>query len=103
MIVVADLGGSNTDVLLADDTGLVLRSALLPALVPSSTPAFLEALLLPLDVSPDDVRILAVTGGRHRRLGEELAGVPVYPVDEIEAIGRGGLATSGCERALIVS
>jgi type II pantothenate kinase len=103
VIVVADLGGSNTDLLLADDAGLVLRSALLPALAPSSTPAFLEDLLRPLDVSPGDVRTIAVTGGRHRRLGEDLAGVPVHPVDEIEAIGRGGLVTSGCERALIVS
>ena len=103
LIAVADLGGSNTDLLLADGGGRIVRSAVLPALTPEPSPAFLAALLTPLGVAPHEVGLLAVTGGRHRHLGDALAGVPVRRVDEIAAIGRGGLVAGGCPRALVVS
>lgn len=103
MLVVADLGGSNTDLLLADQAGVALRAAVRPPLEPAATPAFLEELLAPLDVTAGDVQRIAVTGGRHRRLGDVLCGLPVRHVDEIEAIGRGGLIAGGVARALVVS
>jgi type II pantothenate kinase len=103
MIVVADLGGSNTDLLLADEAGTVLRSVVRPPLRPGPDNSLLETLLAPLDVARDRVRFIAVTGGGHHRLGAALDGVPVRHVDEIEAIGRGGLVASGVTRAVVVS
>jgi type II pantothenate kinase len=103
MIVVADFGGSNTDILLADDVGAVLRSAVRPPLRLPPDGALLEALLSPLEVTRDSVRFIAVTGGGHHRLGETLDGMPVRHVDEIEAIGRGGLVAGGVARAVVVS
>ena len=103
LVVVADLGGSNTDLLLADAGGTVLRSAVMPAVSPSSTPAFLDALLTPLGVTPEQTRLLAVTGGRHRGLTDRIGDVPVRRVDELTAIARGGAVTSGVARALVAS
>lgn len=103
LIVVADLGGSNTDLLLADAGGTVLRSAVMPAVSPSSTPAFLDTLLGPLGVAPEQTRLLAVTGGRHRALADRIGGVPLRRVDELTAIARGGTVTTGIARALVAS
>lgn len=46
---------------------------------------------------------LAVTGGRSRLFPDEVDGVPVRRVPEVEAIGRGGLVLSGLTSALVVS
>jgi type II pantothenate kinase len=103
MLVVADLGGSNTDLLLADDGGAVVRSVVCPPLEPSEDRTFLDAMLAPLGVPADAVTAVVVTGGRHRRIGEAIAGTPVRHVDEIEAVGRGGLLAADASRALVVS
>lgn len=103
MLVVADLGGSNTDLLLADDAGVPVRSAVRPSLEPMQTQSFLDELLAPLRVSAGEIRTIAVTGGRHRRLAETLCDIPVLHIDEIEAIGRGGLVAAAVSRALVVS
>ena len=103
VIVVADLGGSNTDLLLADAGGVVLRSGLCPAVTPAATASFLEQLLAPLAVGRADVERLVVTGGRHRMLPDAIEGLQLTHVDEIAAIARGGLESAGCARALVVS
>jgi type II pantothenate kinase len=103
MIVVADLGSSNTDLLLAEESGEVAGSAVRPAVLPSTGERFLHEVTEPLAVSPEQIRLVVVTGGRHRLLPEQAAGVPLRHVDEIRAIGRGGLAAGGVERAVIVS
>ncbi len=46
---------------------------------------------------------IGVTGGRARELPATHQGVPVRQIDEPAALGRGGLALAGCERALVVS
>jgi type II pantothenate kinase len=103
MLVIADLGGSNTDLLLADDTGATVRSVVCQSLDPTERRTFLDALLTPLDASANEITAVVVTGGRHRRIGETIAGMPVRHVDEIEAIGLGGLLAADVPRALVVS
>ena len=102
-VVTADLGGSNTDLLLADAAGQVLRGAVLPALALSPDASLLDRLLASMEVQREQVQQLIATGGRHRWLPDMLDGVPVRKVDEIAAIARGGLVASGCARALVVS
>ena len=106
MIVVADLGGSNTDLLLAETDGRILRTAVRPA--SRSFPfepagSLLDAALPALDVARDAVDLLVVTGGRHRSLSDEIDGLPLCHVDELTAIALGGLAAGGVDHALVVS
>lgn len=46
---------------------------------------------------------VAVTGGQYRSLGHRFQGVELVGVSEVQAIGLGGLALAGVERALVVS
>ena len=77
------------------------RSSLLRA-GPASE-ALIERLLTELQLLPEQLRSIAVTGGRSRSLPDSWHGVPLVKVPEPEAIGRGGLALTGLQRALVVS
>lgn len=103
MLLVADLGGSNTKLLLARENGAEQRSALLPALVVDANAGLLPRLAAAVGLEPTDVTRLIVTGGRHHRLGDHLGRTPVAHITELAAIGRGGLLCAGLERALVVS
>jgi type II pantothenate kinase len=103
VIVAADLGGSNTDLLLADRAGAILRTAVQPALSAADSASLLDRILPALGVSRDAVETLVVTGGRHRSLPDAIDGIPLQRVDELAAIGLGGLVAAGVERALVVS
>ncbi len=46
------------------------------------------------DVEPNLLKLLAVTGGRHRLLPSAIDGCPVVGVGELDSIGRGGQAMS---------
>jgi type II pantothenate kinase len=81
----------------------VLKSAVVLAVAPASSAAFLDLVLTPLGVQARDVGALVVTGGRHRGLADAIGGVPVRRVDELAAIARGGAVASGLSRALIAS
>ncbi len=54
-------------------------------------------------LSPEDVEWIAVTGGNRERLPASLDGRPLYRIDEVTAIGRGGLSLAGIERGLVAS
>lgn len=54
--------------------------------------ASVRALLTEGGVALDDLPYLAVTGGRHRVLPEQLGATAVVKVNEVQAIGRGGQA-----------
>ena len=63
----------------------------------------LERLVAELGLTPVGLASIAVTGGRSRSLPERWREVPLVKVPEPEAIGRGGLALAGVQRALVVS
>ncbi|HNT30736.1 MAG TPA: Fumble domain-containing protein, partial [bacterium] len=63
----------------------------------------LEAILGKLDLHPGSGVEIVVTGGRSRDLPDQLTIPSVKHVDEIQAIGCGGLKTSGLSEALVVS
>lgn len=108
MLAAVDLGGTNTDVLLAAADGAIMRSAVLPW-APVGEAADLGRILLRAGATVADVAAVAVTGGRHRALPNALqmegrdGAIPILHVDELVAIGRGGLLGSGVPRALIMS
>ena len=49
------------------------------------------------------IRQVAVTGGQYRSLPERIGEIELIKVNEVTAIGRGGLSLSGLEQALVVS
>jgi len=68
--------------------------------------ASLESLELALrtgEIHSSDLSAIGTTGGKHRELPAEWRGVPLVKVGEAAAVGRGGLALSALEEALVVS
>jgi type II pantothenate kinase len=84
-----DFGLTNTDVV-AMEGDAVVQSAMLPSTRPT-TPAHLAQAIAALGRSAGDFERLCVTGGQHRQLPDEMAGVPIAKADEIASIGLGGL------------
>ena len=89
MQVGIDFGLTNTDVVVMAD-GAVVQSATLPSERPT-TLAHLAQAIAALGRSAGGFERLCVTGGQHRQLPDEMAGVPIAKADEITSIGLGGL------------
>ena len=106
MQVGIDFGLANTDVVVMAD-GAVVQSATLPSERPT-TLAHLAQAIAALGRSAGGFERLCVTGGQHRQLPDEMAGVPIAKADEITSIGLGGLYLArrlrpDLDAALIVS
>ena len=98
--VAVDFGVSNTDVVVGDATGT--RHWRLPS-EGQPDAARLRAVMAAGGVAPADVEWIAVTGGNRSAIPAALDERPVHRVEEVQAIGRGGLALSGLERAVVAS
>jgi type II pantothenate kinase len=99
-----DFGISNTDVVAYVDGEL--RRWNRPSREQPPDPELVHALLAAGGVELSSLERLAVTGGRHRKLPPHIGDCALVRVGEIEAIGRGGQALAGDERAtplLVVS
>jgi type II pantothenate kinase len=95
-----DIGMTNIDLVMETESGLVRQMLAnqreeAPDQVRQALEAVGEAL-------PEDLPI-GVTGGRYRTLPDILDGHPLHKVDEMLALGLGGLALSGLGAALVVS
>jgi type II pantothenate kinase len=100
-VAAVDLGGTNVDVLVCREQAVTRR--FFPSGQPPD-PAVVRSLLQQAGVAePGSLRWIAVTGGRHKELPDELDGALLIKVDELTAIGRGGLLASGLDEALVVS
>lgn len=98
--VAVDFGVSNTDVVHGSAAGT--RHWRLP----SAGQPDAERLRQVLDaggLSPADVAWIAVTGGNRSAIPTTLDGRAVHRIEEVQAIGRGGLALSGLSRAVVAS
>jgi type II pantothenate kinase len=98
--VAIDFGASNTDVVYRSNGSL--RRWNLPSRGQPDDTRVREVLAHGL-LSPADVEWIAVTGGNREHLSGHLDGRPVRRVDEVQAIGRGGLALAGVEHAVVSS
>jgi type II pantothenate kinase len=93
-----DLGISSTDAVVEGD---LARRVSLPTGDPTETAE--EALRRVLYGDSTDGIAVAATGVGCRSVGSRIAGLPVWRVPEIEAIGRGGTTVAGTDEALVVS
>lgn len=104
LVASVDFGASNTDVVIHD--GRVPRHWRLPSEGQPSD-ARIREVLAHGHVSPRDLAWIAVTGGNRSQLSDALVDgdhtAAVHKVDEVQAIGRGGLALSKLDRAVVTS
>lgn len=99
-IVAIDFGASNTDVVWQE--GALTRRWTLPT-HGQPDEARVREVLSAGSIVPASLEWIAVTGGNRERLPSLIDGRPVYRIDEVSAIGRGGLSLAGVDRALVAS
>lgn len=101
-----DFGQTNLDGVLLDGERIV-HAWQQETTIPSNEAALrdlLESHVLEVKrLKYSDLEWVGTTGGRHRELPSTVGGVPVRPVGEAQAVGRGGLALAGLGQALVVS
>ena len=95
-----DMGMTNIDVIL--DLGDMRKMSMLRNQHQAASDQLRQALEAVSDDLSADV-VVGVTGGRYRDLPDQVDGRQVQKVDEIQALGRGGLTLSGRDAGLVVS
>jgi type II pantothenate kinase len=96
-----DFGLTNIDVAVQAPGGVLQR-----CMLPSTGNVDVAQLERALKATGHDLAAfdhVAVTGGQHRRLPRQVGKLTVSGVDEVTAIGRGGLYLAGFAEALVVS
>jgi type II pantothenate kinase len=95
-----DIGMTNIDLILELETGLIMKMLCnRPTLAADQLRQAFSAIEQHLE--PD--LLIGVTGGHYRNLPEVVDGYEIHQVDEMTALGRGGLALVGLEEGLVVS
>ena len=100
--IVIDFGGTSTKILIIADSDIIERHCLESRHYPT-TKEGISQLFSELRISKKDASTLIVTGGKSRRLQHVLNGLNVIIVNEIEAIGVGGLQACGETSSVVVS
>ena len=97
-----DLGSTTAKFIAKGERGLASQSR--PAIRQEALVGRgLEAFLAWAEIGREEVERVALTGVRTAAFTHRVLGLPTCTVPEFEAIGRGGLALSGLEEALVVS
>lgn len=95
-----DIGMTNIDIIL--EAGEELDMVMLPNQHQDAVDQLKQAIYQVKGSLPPGMTI-GVTGGRYRDLPEQVLGYQIKKVDEIQALGIGGIAMSGLESGLVVS
>ncbi|MDG2060318.1 MAG: hypothetical protein P8J93_00675 [SAR86 cluster bacterium] len=99
MYISIDFGITNTDILLDKEKKLI------HAVVPSDgipNDQFIIDLISEMGTSESTIQGIAVTGGHHQKLSNQVSNIPIFHVNEIEAIGAGGMELSKLNKPAIV-
>ena len=103
LIVGIDIGASITKAVAIEKSQIIGLKTVRNVDIFDSVQSALKTVLLAANRKHEDVIRIAISGGGARLIGDNLLGLPVTRVDEIKAIGLGGLELSGKQQALIVS
>ncbi len=103
MIVGIDIGGTTTDAVAIKDRTLMKIVSVTANDPLAAAAGALGKVVTSLNKTLNDVRILAATGGGARFLDENLLGIPVKKIDEITAIGKGGITLANKRQGVVVS
>ena len=100
MIIGLDIGACMTKGVLMDNSSIIKSFSTMTSNSIVSASKVLKALLR----NKQRVKLaIAVSGGGSRNIGKKLLGLPVIKVDEIQAIGIGGLTLAGKSKGLIIN
>ena len=91
MDISIDFGITVTDIIKRDND-VILHEMTLSKEEPS--PSLLSQLFSDINFK-SDVNLLAVTGGKHLNLGDEIESTKIIHVNEIDAVGEGAMNLSG--------
>lgn len=94
LIAAIDFGISNTDVVVRRQGQLFTWSQ---PYLGDPDPESVQALLAQHQIDLAELPMLAVTGGRHRLLPDQIGRTAIVKVNEVQAIGRGGQAVLGLQ------
>lgn len=94
LIAAIDFGISNTDVVVRRQGKLFTWSQ---PYLGDPDPESVRALLMQQQIDLAELPMLAVTGGRHRVLPDQIGQTAIVKVNEVQAIGRGGQALLGLQ------
>ncbi len=102
MFAAVDFGLTNIDIAVRDPGSGAYRFATTPSagLVDVSQ---LERAIACVGHRPVEFTRIGVTGGQHRKLPDSIGKTPIVKVNEVTAIGLGGLRLAAKEQALVVS
>lgn len=104
MIVGIDIGGSTTQGVLIHKGRLNGFSSIQASDEMASAAGCLGKIVNQRRIELSSIKFIAATGGgSKKKLNSRILGINVRKVDEIKAIGLGGLALSGKRKALVVS
>jgi len=103
LIVGIDIGASKTKAVAVEKSQIIGFTSVQTINIFESAIRAYKKVLLTADRRCEDVRKIAISGGGARLIGNTLLEVPVIRVDEILALGLGGLELSRKPQALIVS
>lgn len=103
MVIGIDIGSSGTKAIALEKSRILSLETMNNGDVPDAAQNALKAVLQTAGKEVKDVKGAAVSGVGARLVDYTLLGLPVTKVDEIRAIGLGGLELSGKQKALIVS
>jgi len=101
LIIGLDIGAAKTKGVLMKGKSIIKSLSISTEDPHASALKVLKALLEYAQES--QIRNVAISGGGSRRIGERLSGIPVIKVNEIQAIGMGGLTLAGKSEGLIVN
>ena len=102
MIAGLDIGATTTKGVILEKSKLLYQHSMQTSDIADSSTKTLERLLARID-EKESIGVIAVSGVGSRRMGDSILGLPVRRVDEIKAIGLGGLLLTGKHEGLIVS
>ncbi|RLG49562.1 MAG: pantothenate kinase, partial [Thermoproteota archaeon] len=103
IIIGLDIGGSMTKSILIEN-GEIRGSVQVTASGPLvSAAGAIGKITEDLGVELSSIDLISCTGGGSREIGSSFLGLKTVKVDEIEAIGLGGLALSGLSEAVVSS
>jgi type II pantothenate kinase len=103
MIVGIDIGGSTTQGVMIKNGSIYGFVSIRSSDPMASAAGCLGKIVTEKKTRIDKVRAVAATGGGSKSLGKNLLGIPVKMVDEIRAIGLGGLTLTGKKKCFVVS
>jgi len=103
LIIGLDMGGTTTKAVLLSESGILEKTVVVASDSLAAAAGAIGKLISLQNIRIDKIEAVAVSGGKTRPLPNEILGLPVREVDEIEAVGRGGAYLAGLKECVAVS